>query len=170
MCTKIHYSNQVCFSLAARRKSWLITHRWRGSGGGAGSGHRGLAAPAEPRLQDRFKEKGGAQGGLFKVTNPAHKKTSKWHPRETQTHQTCEYETLPRTEKHTRLVPGGSRDTALPLLPRLSAGLVWKYFKQTGTSPTHPPYIKKEKKLEDALRSIPAGLIRIVLNSRGRTF
>lgn len=62
MCTKIHYSNQVCFASAARRKSQLITHRWRGSGGGAGSGHRGLAAPAEPRLQDGFKE--GAGGAL----------------------------------------------------------------------------------------------------------
>ena len=150
---------------------------------GGGSGHRGLepATPPPPthpsfRRVDEFSER-----GLFKVTNPlslpAHSlqqtvSSSKLCPSEMRLHKHTQYmhKILPHTNTRTHTHDSTPyptwlwRSSTAPPTP-LSISPVWKHFKQTSTLLCY-----KKGKLQDMLSSIPAGLIRIVLNSHCHAF
>lgn len=121
------------------------------------------------RRVDEFNER-----GLFEVTNPSLLQlilsSKRSHPQNyvpmrrasTNTHNICiRYSHAHTYTPHPTWLCRNS--TAPPTPPSISP--VWKHFKQTCTLLCY-----KKGKLQDMLSSIPAGLIRIVLNSHCHAF
>ena len=182
MCAKRCCINQGCLASLVHEHSRLITTAQQTfTGEEVATEDLNQQPPPPPthpsfRRVDEFSER-----GLFKVTNPlslpAHSlqqtvSSSKLCPSEMRLHKHTQYmhKILPHTNTRTHTHDSTPyptwlwRSSTAPPTP-LSISPVWKHFKQTSTLLCY-----KKGKLQDMLSSIPAGLIRIVLNSHCHAF
>lgn len=167
------FINQVCLALLVHQQTWLITTVQQIFTGEevATEGLNQQPHLSPCRRVDEFSE-----WGLFKVTSASlfhlTRSNKQPHPQNyiPKSHACTNTQYMHKILRHTHTHNSTQHPTWLwrssnaPPTP-LSISPVWKHFKQTCTL---LPY--KKGKLQDMLSSIPAGLIRIVLNRHCHAF